>query len=68
MTPPAPHSDEFGYPSTSASYTAEPLVLLLLREQGRLAQSRPSVGVLPWTTTTPAGGGVVNLSGLLGQQ
>ncbi len=68
MTPPSPLSDEFGYPSTSASYTAEPLVLLLLREQGRLAQPHPTVSVLPWTTTMPPGAGVVNLSGLLGQQ
>ena len=64
--PGTPLSDEFGYPSTSPWYPAEPLVLLLLREQGRLASPHPSVSVLPWyTTTTPEGAGVVNLNGLL---
>ena len=66
--PGSPLSDEFGYPSTSPWYPAEPLVLLLLREQGRLASPHPSVSVLPWyTTTTPEGAGVVNLNGLLGR-
>jgi hypothetical protein len=65
--PGSPLSDEFGYPSTSPWYPAEPLVLLLLREQGRLLEPHPSVSVLPWyTTTTPEGAGVVNLNGLLG--
>ena len=48
----SPISDEFGYPSTSPWYPAEPLVLLLLREQGRLASPHPVVSVLPWYTTT----------------
>ena len=64
--PGSPLSDEFGHPSTSPWYGAEPLVLLLLREQGRLAPPHPSVSVLPWyTTTTPEGAGVVNLNGQL---
>ncbi len=68
MTPPAPFSDEFGYPSTSASYTAEPLVLLLLREQGRLhSLTRPSASCRG-RRQRPLAPAVVNLSGLLGQQ
>jgi hypothetical protein len=63
--PGSPFSDEFGYPSTSPWYPAEPLVLLLLREQGRLAPPHPSVSVLPWYTTPPEGASVVNLNGLL---
>ena len=39
--PGSPFSDEFGYPSTSPWYPAHPLVLLLLREQGRLAPPHP---------------------------
>jgi hypothetical protein len=67
--PGSPLSDEFGYPSTSPWYPAEPLVLLLLREQGRLATPHPFVSVLPWyTTTTPEGAGVVNLNGQLGRR
>ena len=67
--PGSPLSDEFGYPSTSPWYPAEPLVLLLLREQGRLASPHPSVSVLPWyTTTTPEGAGVLNLNGRLGRR
>ena len=67
--PGSPLSDEFGYPSTSPWYPAEPLVLLLLREQGRLASPHPSVSVLPWyTTTTPEGAGVLNLNGQLGRR
>ncbi len=67
--PGSPVSDEFGHPSTSPWYGAEPLVLLLLREQGRLASPHPFVSVLPWyTTATPEGAGVVNLNGLLGRK
>ena len=66
--PGSPFSDEFGYPSTSPWYPAHPLVLLLLREQGRLAPPHPAVSVLPWyTTTAPEGAVVVNLNGLLGR-
>ena len=63
--PGSPFSDEFGYPSTGPWYPAHPLVLLLLREQGRLAPPHPSVSVLPWYTAAPEGAAVVNLNGLL---
>ena len=63
--PGSPFSDEFGYPSTSPWYPAEPLVLLLLREQGRLAASYPDVELLPWYATAPDGVSVINLNGLL---
>jgi hypothetical protein len=67
--PGSPLSDEFGMPSSTPWYPAEPLVLLLLREQGRLAPPHPSVSVLPWyTTTTAEDGGVLNLNGQLGPQ
>ena len=58
-------SDEFGMPSTAPWYTAEPLVLLLLREQGRLT-APPVVDELPWyAESTQKGSSVVNLNGLL---
>jgi hypothetical protein len=61
-----PLSDEFGMPSTFVWYPAEPLVLLILREQGRLDPQPPFVDVLPWyASTTPQGASVVNLNGLL---
>ena len=63
--PGSPSSDEFGFPSTSPWYPAHPLVLLLLREQGRLAPPHPTVSVLPWYTAAPEGAAVVNLNGLL---
>ena len=66
--PGSPFSDEFGYPSTSPWYPAHPLVLLLLREQGRLAPPHPTVSVLPWYTAAPDGAAGVNLNGLLGPQ
>src|SRR5207247_2424462 len=43
-----PLSDEFGMPSTYSWYPAEPILLLLLREEGRLA-TPPTVNMLlPW--------------------
>jgi hypothetical protein len=64
--PGTPISDEFGYPSTSPWYAAEPLVLLLLREQGRLASPPPGVSVLTASTTPTPGTGVIDLNGRLG--
>jgi hypothetical protein len=57
---------EFGAPSTSDFPSSEPLVLLLLREQGRLRDPRPVVQILPWyTSSIPEDASVVNLNGLL---
>jgi hypothetical protein len=67
--PGSPWSDEFGFPSTSPWYAAEAMLLLLLREQRRLASPKPVVSVLPWySTAIPEGASVVNLNGLLGSR
>lgn len=47
-------SDEFGIASSVLPWSLEPSVLLVLREEGRLAPDgpRPVVDILPWYTTT----------------
>jgi hypothetical protein len=47
--------DEFGVPSSWQFFTEEPLVLLVLREEGRLARNgpKPIVDVVRWPATTP---------------
>jgi hypothetical protein len=49
-----PFSDELGIASSARPWTAEPAVLLILREEGRLAPEgeRPVVDLLPWDATT----------------
>src|SRR6185503_11435347 len=46
--------DEFGLPTSSVALFPEPLVLLLLHEEGRLPwhAQHPVVDFLPWNTTT----------------
>jgi hypothetical protein len=46
--------DEFGLPSSTQSFTLEPFVILILREEGRLSPQnpRPIVDELPLSTTT----------------
>jgi hypothetical protein len=59
--------DEFGIPTTCQTTVLRPLVLLLLREEGRLPQNAPlpTVDLLPYTTTTfPSGEPVVDVRGL----
>ena len=64
--PGTPFGSEFGAPSTVDFPSTEPLVLLLLREQGRLRGPHPDVEILPWyTSTIPEGTPVVNLNGIL---
>jgi hypothetical protein len=60
-------SDEFGVPSSAKPWSLAPAVLLILRQQGRLAPSapRPVVDSLPpWTTTLPKNEPVVDVRGL----
>lgn len=60
-------SDEFGVPSSAQPWTPEPFVLLILREEGRLAPDTPHpiVDVLPSDTTTfPKNEPVVDVRGL----
>jgi hypothetical protein len=60
-----PLSDEFGMPSTFVWYPAEPLVLLILREEGRLDPQHPVVSLLPsWASPVP-GAPLVDLNGRL---
>jgi hypothetical protein len=59
--------DDFGWPTTSQSSNLEPLVLLLLHEDGRLPPHalEPTVDLLPWNTTTyPTGEPVIDVRGL----
>jgi hypothetical protein len=64
--PGTPFGSEFGAPSTVDFPSAEPLVVLLLREQGRLREPHPVVEILPsYTTSIPEDAAVVNLNGLL---
>jgi hypothetical protein len=60
-------SDEFGVPSSAQPWSPEPLVLLILREKGRLAANgpHPIVDTLPsYTTTLPRNEPVVDVRGL----
>jgi hypothetical protein len=60
-------TDEYGLPSSQAPWTPEPLVLLILREEGRLTRNdpRPVIDVLPpQTTKLPANEPVVDIRGL----
>lgn len=59
-------NDEFGLPSSADWYTAEPLVLLTLREEGRLRPgAHPTVDRLPSDTATlPKSEPVVDVRGL----
>ena len=63
----SPLSDEFGMPSSYSWYPADPIVLLILREQGRLEAPPPTVSLLmPWQASTiPRDGPRVDLNGLL---
>jgi hypothetical protein len=66
LQPDTQRYDAFGVPSTVHWHFAVPLVLLLLREQGRLGRPPPVVDALPWyTSSMPTGAPVVNLNGLL---
>ena len=59
--------DEFGLPSSTQSFTLEPLVILILREEGRLSPQspRPIVDELPLNTTTyPKTEPVIDVRGL----
>jgi hypothetical protein len=57
--------DEFGVPSSTPWYTAEPIVLLLLKEQRRLTTPRPIIDRFPSNTTTlPKDEPVVDVRGL----
>jgi hypothetical protein len=60
-------SDEFGVPSSAKPWSPGPFVLLILREEGRLATNgpRPIVDTLPpYTTTLPRNEPVVDVRGL----
>jgi hypothetical protein len=60
-------TDEFGLSSSQAPWTPEPLVLLILREEGRLPPGapHPTIDLLPpYTTTLPANEPVVDVRGL----
>jgi hypothetical protein len=62
-----PLFEELGLPSSAVPWTAEPAVLLILREEGRLAPEgqRPIVDILPWyTTVLPKDEPVIDLRGL----
>jgi hypothetical protein len=58
--------DEFGLPSSAQPWTPEASVLLILREEGRLApDAHPAVDPLPsYTTTLPKDEPVVDVRGL----
>ena len=54
--------DEFGLPTSSHTYPLRPLVLLILREEGRLSPSGllPVVDVLPWDAPRPTNEPVID--------
>ena len=53
--------DEFGYPSSAASWVPEPVVALVLREQGRLGRTL-TVRVIPAWARLPEGTPVVDMA------
>ena len=64
--PGTPFGSEFGAPSTVDFPSTEPLVLLVLREQGRLREPYPDVEILPSNAPSiPEDASVVNLNGIL---
>ena len=64
MHPDTQRYDAFGVPSTGHWQFAVPLVLVLLREQGRLRDPHPVIQTLPPYASIPEGP-VVNLNGLI---
>jgi hypothetical protein len=59
------NGDEFGFPSSAASWVAEPVVALVLREQGRLGRTL-SVKVIPPWAPVPEGASVVDMASFEG--
>ena len=55
------NGDEFGFPSSAASWVPEPVVALVLREQGRLGRTL-SVKVIPPWVPVPEGAPVVDMA------
>lgn len=55
------YSDELGLSSAARPWTGEPLILLLLEEQGRIQRTRPSIVTVPAGSIVPPGAFVIDI-------